>query len=44
MLANSRHSMDKARRYGWNGHVDSIAAIKEVFGKFAEYKMIPPLQ
>ena len=44
MLANAYDSMDKARKYGWNGHVDSIEEIKQVFGKFVEYKMIPPLQ
>lgn len=36
-------SMDKARKYGWHGHVDSIESMKEVFERFVETKMIPPL-
>ena len=36
------HSMDKARKYGWFGHCDSIEAIDMVFSKFGDMKMIPP--
>lgn len=43
LTEDPRSSMDKARRFGWHGHVDSIEAMRKVFEKFAEYKMIPPL-
>ena len=35
--------MDKARKFGWNGHVDSLDALKDTCDKFVEYKMVPPL-
>ncbi|KAK5065316.1 hypothetical protein LTR84_001154 [Exophiala bonariae] len=35
-------SMNKARRFGWHGHVDSIESMHAVFKKFAEIKMLPP--
>jgi hypothetical protein len=35
--------MDKARKFGWNGHVESLDAIKEVFDRLVDFKMIPPL-
>jgi hypothetical protein len=36
-------TMNKARKMGWHGFVDSNDAIKEVLGEFAELKMIPPV-
>ena len=36
--------MDKARRFGWHGHVDTMDSMREVFEKFVEFKMIPPMQ
>ncbi|KAG9187337.1 hypothetical protein G6011_05208 [Alternaria panax] len=36
-------TMNKARKMGWHGFVDSNDAIKEVLGEFADLKMIPPL-
>ncbi|KIV88649.1 hypothetical protein PV10_08313 [Exophiala mesophila] len=35
-------SMNKARKFGWHGHVDSIESIHSVFQKFTDMKMIPP--
>ncbi|OAG43082.1 hypothetical protein AYO21_02701 [Fonsecaea monophora] len=36
-------SMDKARKFGWHGTVDSIESIHAVFKNFTEMKMLPPL-
>jgi len=36
-------TMNKARKMGWHGFVDSNDAIREVLGEFADIKMIPPL-
>ncbi|KAH7083414.1 NAD dependent epimerase/dehydratase family protein-like protein [Paraphoma chrysanthemicola] len=36
-------TMNKARKLGWHGFVDSNDAIKEVLGEFADLKMIPPV-
>jgi hypothetical protein len=36
-------TMNKARKMGWHGFVDSNDAIKEVLGEFADLKMIPPI-
>lgn len=36
-------TMNKARKMGWHGFVDSNDAIKEVLGEFAKLKMIPPV-
>ncbi|KAF1833745.1 NAD dependent epimerase/dehydratase family protein-like protein [Decorospora gaudefroyi] len=36
-------TMNKARKMGWCGFVDSNDAIKEVLGEFAELKMIPAM-
>lgn len=36
-------TMNKARKMGWHGFVDSNDAIKEVLGDFADLKMIPPM-
>jgi hypothetical protein len=35
--------MDKARRYGWFGTVNTIESMRHVFDTFEETKMIPPL-
>jgi hypothetical protein len=35
------HSMDKARKLGWYGFVDSSECILETFQDFAKLKMIP---
>jgi len=37
-------TMNKARKMGWHGFVDSNDAIREVLGEFAELKMIPPVK
>lgn len=42
-MLNEINSMNKARKFGWNGHVDSIESMHAVFEKFVEMKMIPPL-
>ena len=34
-------SMDKSRKLGWHGFVDSSEALLEVFDDFAKLKMIP---
>lgn len=34
--------MNKARKFGWHGYVDSIESLRAVFEKFTEMKMIPP--
>ena len=36
-------TMNKARKMGWHGFVDSNDAIREVLGEFADLKMIPAL-
>jgi nucleoside-diphosphate-sugar epimerase len=36
-------SMDKSRKLGWHGFVDSNEVILEVFDELAEIKMIPPV-
>ena len=36
-------TMNKARKMGWHGFVDSNDAIKEVLGEFADLKMVPPV-
>jgi len=36
-------SMDKSRKLGWHGFVDSSESILQVFREFAELKMIPPV-
>ncbi|OCL02897.1 NAD dependent epimerase/dehydratase family protein-like protein [Glonium stellatum] len=36
-------SMDKARKLGWHGTVDSSESIHEVLKEFAKLKMIPPV-
>jgi hypothetical protein len=36
-------TMNKARKMGWHGFVDSNDAIKEVLGEFAGLGMIPPI-
>ena len=36
-------TMNKARKMGWHGFVDSNEAIKEVLGEFADINMLPPL-
>lgn len=36
-------SMDKSRKLGWHGFVDSSEAMLEVFNDFAKLKMIPPV-
>lgn len=37
-------SMDKSRKLGWNGFVDTVESIKEVIGQLAELKMVPKLE
>lgn len=37
-------SMDKARRYGWHGHVDTMESMRGVFERFVGEGMIPPMQ
>lgn len=36
-------SMDKCRKLGWHGMVDSSEAILDVFEDLAKLKMIPPV-
>lgn len=36
-------SMDKSRKLGWNGFVDTKESIKEVIGQLATLKMVPAL-
>lgn len=42
VMLNGDYSMNKARKFGWHGYVDSIESMRAVFEKFAEMKMIPP--
>ena len=39
----SPYRMDKARKFGWHSHVDTLESMHEVFEKFVEFKMIPPM-
>jgi len=36
--------MNKARKFGWHGHVDSVESIQEVMTSLAERRMLPPLK
>jgi len=33
--------MDKARKMGWHGYVDTLEVVRETFQDFARLKMIP---
>jgi hypothetical protein len=35
--------MDKSRKLGWHGFVDSNESLLEVFNDLAKIKMIPPV-
>jgi hypothetical protein len=37
-------SMNRSRKLGWNGFVDTEYAIKEVIGEMAGLGMVPPLE
>ncbi|EDN07949.1 predicted protein [Histoplasma mississippiense (nom. inval.)] len=36
-------SMDKSRKFGWHGTVDSLASLRSVLEELIEMKMLPPL-
>ncbi|EEH18788.1 hypothetical protein PABG_01107 [Paracoccidioides brasiliensis Pb03] len=36
-------SMDKTRKFGWHGTVDSLASLRNVLEELVEMKMLPPL-
>ncbi|KAK2804500.1 hypothetical protein FQN50_006575 [Emmonsiellopsis sp. PD_5] len=36
-------SMDKSRKFGWNGNVDSTESLRKVLEELVEMKMLPPL-
>lgn len=36
-------SINKARKFGWNGHIDSFQSFTDAFAKFVELGQIPPL-
>ncbi|KAI9818197.1 MAG: hypothetical protein M1827_000822 [Pycnora praestabilis] len=38
------YSMDKAKKLGWFGYVNTFEAIQEVFEEFEKLKMTPPLR
>ena len=42
-MTNTFCSVDKARKKGWNGYVDSYESMLEAFDDLAELKMIPPV-
>lgn len=42
-LADAVFSMDKSRKLGWHGFVDSSEAMLDVFQDFAKLKMVPPI-
>jgi hypothetical protein len=37
-------SMDKSRKLGWNGHIDTKESLREVIGELAKLRMVPPLK
>lgn len=37
-------SINKARRLGWNGHIDSYQSLVDAFQKFVELKQIPQVE
>ena len=39
----NNYSMDKAKKLGWFGFVDSSESLLEVFDDLAKLKMIPPV-
>ena len=36
--------MDKARKFGWNGYLDTHESIREVFGDMVELGITPPVE
>jgi hypothetical protein len=38
------HSINKSRKLGWHGFVDSHDSLIKVFEELAELKMIPPFK
>jgi hypothetical protein len=36
--------MDKSRKLGWNGHVDSRDGLVKTFEELAALKMVPPVE
>ena len=36
-------TMDKAKKLGWHGHVDTTEGIKDILEKMVEMKMVPKL-
>jgi hypothetical protein len=43
MVSFFLYSMDKARKLGWNGFVDSTQSIQDTMHDFVDLKMIPPV-
>ncbi|KIX92748.1 uncharacterized protein Z520_11600 [Fonsecaea multimorphosa CBS 102226] len=37
-------SINKARKFGWTGHIDSYQSLTDAFDKFVELKQIPPFR
>lgn len=37
-------SINKARSYGWQGHIDSFQSLTEAFDNFVNLKQIPPFR
>ena len=37
-------SINKARKFGWTGHIDSYQSLVDAFDKFVELKQIPPFK
>ena len=43
MTLTTGYSMDKSRKLGWHGFVDTSESLLEVFRDLAKIKMIPPV-
>ncbi|KAK5547509.1 hypothetical protein LTR46_012010, partial [Exophiala xenobiotica] len=37
-------SINKARKFGWTGHIDSFQSLTDAFDKFVELKQLPPFK
>ena len=42
-LTTFANSMDKARKLGWHGYLDTHRSIRSIFEQMVDLKMIPPL-
>jgi hypothetical protein len=44
LMAAAPLSLNKARRYGWTGYVDTLESIWVMFNEMSRLHMLPPMQ